>query len=143
MSKTIKIDISGTQVYPDGRVDEVNYQAAGSFQERQGKFIIIYQEPKETGMIGVSTVLRTEENRLILNRMGAAEFRQVFEPGILHHSNYVTSFASIYMSTLTEEMEINLTEQGGHITLKYNLFANDEKVSDNILEINIKEDTPQ
>lgn len=143
MSKVVKIEIKGTQVYPDGRVDKVNYQATGSFQERQGKFIIIYQEPKETGMTGVSTVLKTEKNRLILNRMGAAEFRQVFEPGVLHHSNYVTSFASIYMSTLTDELEINLTEQGGHITLKYNLFANEEKVSDNTLEINIKEDTPQ
>ncbi|XWX64050.1 DUF1934 domain-containing protein [Desulfitobacterium sp. AusDCA] len=143
LCKSIRIQVMGTQVYSDGRVDKIDFQTIGSFQKRQEDFYIMYQETEETGMAGASTVLKIGENKLILNRMGAANYRQIFEPGALHHSNYVTSFASIYMSTLTEEMEINLTEQGGHITLKYNLFANDEKVSDNMLEINIKEDTPQ
>jgi len=143
LRKSVLIQVKGTQVYPDGREDKQDFQTIGSFYKRQGDYYIIYQESEATGMTGVSTTLRVEKNKLTLNRMGSAEQRQIFEPGVLYYSTYVTSFASIYLSALTEEMEIGLTELGGHITLKYNLFTDDEKISQNTLMIMIKEDTPQ
>lgn len=143
MHKSVRIQVKGTQVYPDGRVEKQDFQTIGSFYERQGDYYLIYQESEATGMAGVSTALRVEKHKLTLNRMGAAKQRQIFEPGVLHHSTYVTSYISIYLSALTEEVEIGLTELGGHITLKYNLFANDERISQNTLRIMIKEDTPQ
>lgn len=143
MRKSARIQVIGTQVYPDGREEKLDFQTIGSFLRRQGDYYIMYQESETTGMASVATALRVEKNKLTLNRMGAAEQRQIFEPGVLHHSTYVTSFASIYLGALTEEIEIGLTELGGHITLKYNLFANDERVSQNTLRIMIKEDTPQ
>jgi uncharacterized beta-barrel protein YwiB (DUF1934 family) len=143
LRKPVRIQVKGIQVYHDGRVEKQDFQTVGSFFKRQGDFYIIYQESKATGMDGVSTALRIEKNKLILNRMGAAEQRQVFEKNVLHHSTYVTQVVSFYLGALTEEMEISLTELGGHITLKYKLFADGQEISQNTLMILIKEDTPQ
>ncbi|AHF08300.1 hypothetical protein DESME_15615 [Desulfitobacterium metallireducens DSM 15288] len=143
MRKSARIQVKGIQVYPDGREDKQDSQVMGSFYKRQGDYYIVYQESEVTGMVGVSTALRVEKNKLTLNRMGAAEQRQIFEKDVLHHSTYVTPFASFYLGALAEEMEISLTELGGHITLKYKLFADDKKISQNTLMILIKEDTPQ
>lgn len=143
MRKSVRIKVRGTQIYPDGREDKQDFQAIGSFFKRQEDYYLMYQDFETTGMAGVSTTLRVEGNRLILNRTGAVEQRQVFELGVLHHSTYVTSYASFYLGALPEEMEISLTELGGHITLKYKLFSDDREISQNILMISIKEDTPQ
>lgn len=143
MRKLVQIRVKGTQIYPDGREDKQDFQVIGSFYKRQGDYYIIYKETEATGMTGVSTALRVEKNKLTLNRMGAAEQRQIFERGVLHHSTYVTQFASFYLGALAEEIEIGLTELGGHITLKYKLFADDQEISQNTLMILIKEDTPR
>lgn len=143
MHKSSHIHVMGTQVYPNGTEDKVDFLTVGSFHERQGDFYIMYQESETTGMSGVSTALKVEKDKVTLNRMGAANLRQIFERGVLHHSTYVTPYGSIYLSALTEEMEISLTEQGGHITLKYNLIADREPISQNTLRIIIKEDAPQ
>lgn len=143
MRKSVQIQVKGTQTYPDGREEKQDFQAIGSFYKRQENYYIVYQESEATGMAGVSTTLQVEKNKLTLNRMGAAEQRQIFESGVLHHSTYVTQYASFYLGALAEEMEIGLTELGGHITLKYKLFADDKKVSQNTLMIFIKEDIPQ
>lgn len=143
MRKSVRIQVKGTQIYPDGREDKQDFQVTGSFYKRQGNYYIFYQESEATGMAGVSTALRVEKNKLTLTRMGAADQRQIFEPGVLHHSNYVTPFVSLYLGALAEEMEISLTELGGHITLKYKLFADEQEISQNTLKILIKGDTPQ
>lgn len=143
MRKQALIQVIGTQKYLDGSDDQMDFTTTGTFYLREGAFYIIYRESAVTGMEGVTTSLKIEPHKVSLNRMGVADYKQVFEKGIHHRSTYVTPQGSFYLGVDTKEMEIRLTEQGGHITLKYNLFTEDDLVSQNTLRIIIKEDTPR
>ena len=68
---------------------------------------------------------------MTLNRMVAIDQKQVFEPGVRHKSAYVTPQGSFLFEVFTEDIVIDLTEQGGNITLKYNLFSDEQLVSHN------------
>lgn len=143
MQKQAIIQVIGTQAYSEGTDDRMDFMTLGTFHKREDTYYIIYRETEVTGMAGVTTSLKIEAEKVILNRMGAANYKLIFELGTLNHAVYVTPHGSLYLGVYTQEMEIHLTEQGGHITLKYNLFSDDDLVSQNTLRIMIKEDAPQ
>lgn len=143
MHKQAIIQVEGTQTHTEGIDDRMDFATQGTFHKRGGAYYIIYRETEVTGMQGVTTSLKVESEKVILNRMGAANHKQVFELGMKHPSTYVTPHGSFNLGAYTEKMEIHLTEQGGHITLKYNLLVDDQLVSRNTLRIIIKEDAPQ
>lgn len=143
MHKEALIHIVGRQCYSEGFDDRMDFTTTGTFHNRNGVFYIVYRESEVSGMPGVTTSLKVEPEKVTLNRMGAADYKQIFELGIRHPSTYITGMGSFYLAAETEKMEICLTEDGGHITLKYNLYADQELVSHNILRIRIKEVTPR
>lgn len=143
MRKEALIHVVGTQNYSEGLDDRMDFITTGTYHKRDNAYYIIYHESEITGMEGVTTSLKVEAEKLTLNRMGAANYKQVFERGVLHHSTYITSMGSFYLGAQTEELEMRLTEYGGHITLKYNLYADNDLISRNTLRIMIKEDTPR
>ncbi|KLU59187.1 putative beta-barrel protein YwiB [Peptococcaceae bacterium CEB3] len=141
--KNVLIRVVGTQKFSEGETDRLEFVTTGAFYERQGAFYLLYRESEVSGMAGVTTSLRIEGKHITLNRMGKAELKQEFQPGILHRGRYVTSFGTLWLSVLTTELEYDLTVMGGRISLEYDLFADDALVSHNGLEIIIKEEPPR
>ncbi|HHY25808.1 MAG TPA: DUF1934 domain-containing protein [Desulfitobacterium dehalogenans] len=143
MVKEVLIQVVSTQSYEQGSEERIEFSTVGNLHKRQGSYYIIYRDSETTGGAGVTTSLKVEPAKVTLNRMGAIDQKQVFERGILHGSAYSTPQGSLFLQVFTEDMKIDLTEQGGNITLKYNLFIDDQWVSHNSLWINIKEDAPR
>lgn len=141
MEKKVLVSIVGTQQYTDGNNDKQEFFTLGNLSRREEIFFISYQESEITGMEGVTTILHVEPERVILNRIGTVEVKQEFQLGILYHSTYITPFGELFLSVLTEEVESNLTVQGGRISLKYDLFVDDIFVSHNSLVITLKEES--
>ncbi|WP_026183887.1 DUF1934 domain-containing protein [Desulfitobacterium hafniense] len=143
MAKEVLIQIASTQSYEEGSEERMEFSAAGTLHKREGSYYIVYRDSATAGTAEVTTSLKVEPAKVTLNRMGAIDQKQIFEQGVRHSSTYVTPQGSLFLQVLTEEMKIDLTEQGGNITLKYNLFFDEQWVSHNSLRINIKEDAPQ
>ncbi len=143
MSKEVVIQINSAQAFEDGADDSMELITKGTLHNRRGNYYIIYKDTAVTGMEGVTTSLKVDGSKVILNRMGSVDHKLTFEEGVLHGSTYVTPHGSMFFEVYTQNMEINLTEQGGNITLKYSLFSQEQLLSRNILEITIKEDAPQ
>ncbi|MHB8126318.1 MAG: YwiB family protein [Desulfitobacteriaceae bacterium] len=141
MKKKVLITIAGTQQFAEGYDDKQEFFTLGTFDVQEGIFYISYQESEITGMEGVTTTLRIEPNYVILNRIGTVEVKQEFRPGILYRSTYITPFGDLLLSILSDEVESDLTAQGGRISLKYNLFVDDKFVSHNTLVITVKEES--
>lgn len=141
MEKRVLISVAGTQQFDEGHDEEQEFLTVGTFDVQEGIFRILYKESDITGMEGVTTTLRIEPNYVILNRMGTAEVTQEFRPGVLYRSTYITPFGDLLLSVLPNEVESDLTAQGGRISLKYNLFVDDKFVSHNALVITIKEES--
>ena len=140
MKKRVLISVAGTQQLEEGQ-EKQEFITVGTFDVQEGIFHILYKESDITGMEGVTTTLQIEPNYVILNRMGTAEVRQEFRPGVLYRSTYITPFGDLLLSVLPNEVESDLTAQGGRISLKYDLFVDDKFVSHNALMITIKEES--
>lgn len=134
------ISVAGTQQLEEGH-EKQEFITVGTFDVQEGIFHILYKESDITGMEGVTTTLQIEPNYVILNRMGTAEVRHEFRPGVLYRSTYITPFGDLLLSVLPNEVESDLTAQGGRISLKYDLFVDDKFVSHNVLVITIKEES--
>lgn len=143
MQKRALIKVIGTQRFPEGDEDKLEFTTEGSYHMRRGVFYLVYKESEVTGMEGATTTLRVENEYVVLNRMGSMELKQEFRPGFLHRSSYVTPYGTLWLSVITDKVESDLTAQGGRITLEYNLYIDDQLVSHNGLTIIIKEEPPQ
>lgn len=141
--KHVLIQVVGTQKFPEGEEEQLEFITLGTYHERQGVFYVVYQESEITGMEGVTTSLRIQGEHITLNRMGQAELKQEFQPGVLHRGRYVTPFGTLWLSVLTDGLEYDLTAQGGRISLGYDLFVDDKLVSHNGLKMLIKEEPPR
>lgn len=143
MRKEAIIHVTSSQNYDDGTEDRMEFYTTGTYYKKGGAYYVLYRESQVTGMEGVTTALRAEQDKLVLNRMGAVDYKQAFEEGVLHRAAYVTAMGLFNLSVYTENLLISLTEYGGHITLKYDLYSDDGFVSKNALGITIKEDAPR
>ena len=139
MGKPVLITVTGTQVNECGDVDTQEFITTGNCSLKKDAYFLIYSESEITGMAGTTTSLKVEPGRVTLNRMGASQLKQVFETGLRYRSNYVTPHGSIYMAVVCSKVEANLTDSGGSINLEYVLEVENQKLSDNILTVTVRE----
>jgi uncharacterized beta-barrel protein YwiB (DUF1934 family) len=139
VNKNVIINVTGIQINEYGERDAQEFITTGSYYAKKGAYFIIYNESEVTGMPGTTTSLKAEPARVILNRMGTSQLRQVFETGMRHQGNYVTPYGTMYMSVTPSRVEVNLTDAGGSINLEYELEIENEKVSDNTLLLTVRE----
>jgi len=128
----------GTQRTEDGGENRIEFATEGLLYEKKGCLMVVYEESRDAGLAGVKTLLKVEGQRIVLNRVGTISHKQEFAVNEYHQGNYVTPHGTISMGIKTKAMECDLTAQGGHISLKYNLFVDGQLVSDNELFITIK-----
>lgn len=145
MEKNVTIQINGNQKYPEGHEDQQETIVEGMLYERDGVFYVLYEEAgnESTGFEEVTTFLTIKEGVVTLNRRGAVDLTQEFNEGVLNRSVYTTCFGKLWLGVLPRKVDCDLTVQGGRISLEYNLFVDDNLVSQNVLLLNIKEDLPQ
>ncbi|KUO77413.1 MAG: hypothetical protein APF81_19990 [Desulfosporosinus sp. BRH_c37] len=142
MQRKVTIHIYGKQKYTEGHEDEQELITLGTYYERNGVFYVLYKEcdSESSGLEGVTTFISVKDGVVGLNRKGAVDNRQEFNKGVLNRSIYSTCFGKIWLSVMPHLVECDLTVQGGRISLEYDLFVDDNLVSNNVLLLNIKED---
>lgn len=139
MGKPVIITVTGTQINEYGDIDSQEFITTGTYHIKNGAYFIMYSESEITGMAGTATSVKAERGRVILNRMGTSQHKQVFESGYRHSTYYVTPFGTMYMAVASSKVDVNLTDSGGSINLEYVLEVDNEKVSDNTLALAVRE----
>ncbi|MBE3571616.1 MAG: DUF1934 domain-containing protein [Moorella humiferrea] len=138
MKKDVLVRVKGTQTNDLGETDTIELITEGRFFIRDQHYYILYNETSLSGMEGTTTALKVEPQRVTLNRMGTAEQKTTFEAGILNAFFYVTPYGTMKIAVLPSKVQVDLTERGGSINLEYELQVDQEKISDNQLEITVE-----
>lgn len=136
--KEVFITIKGNQANEVGEESCIELTTIGKYFVKNQVHYILYEDTELTGMHRTTTSVKAERDKVILNRMGETEHRQVFEKGILNESYYVTAFSKMLMGVIPSRVEVNLTDDGGSINLEYELEIGREKISDNKLLITVR-----
>jgi uncharacterized beta-barrel protein YwiB (DUF1934 family) len=139
MRENYLISIKGT-MEQDGETDTVNLLTRGSFVHRNGKFFINYKESEATGYEGNTTTVKVEDkNKVSMLRHGDAPSQLVIELGRRHVCHYDSAHGSLSFGVAADEIENNLTEEGGDLMFSYTLDMGDSTFSRNQVKITVQE----
>lgn len=139
MKENYLITIDGYMT-TDGDTDNVSLTTVGSYQIKNGKHYIVYKETEATGYAGCTTTLKAWENGVSMTRFGQGNSSNlIIEKGALNLCNYSTVAGPIMLDINGIDIINNLGEKGGELTFEYSLSSNGLLISDNKVNVKVKE----
>lgn len=133
------ISVTGIQEV-DGEKDKIEVIVTGDYVEKNGHRYIKYKEyDAEDPSIVLDTVVKVEDGKVSIIRMGERPSRLILQQGVRHQCHYNTIMGDLMMGVYTSAIENNLTDKGGDLVARYQLDFFSDLVSDNEFHINVKE----
>ena len=126
-----------TSTYTDsGENDKIEFITNASLTEKSNKFYASFNYPDEYN--NVKATLKIEDGKVTLLKYGPSCTQYIFEKGKQHKGHYETDFGSLSVGIFSDDVNINLDENGGDINLKYRIYFNDLVTHSTDLSINLK-----
>ena len=121
MKIPVILSICGKQAYKDQETDIIELITEGTLENRENGWDIQYEESDLTGLEGVTTLFRVEEDKISLTRRGKLHSHMVFQKGIPHDSLYQMEFGALMITVCATDISVRLDENGGVIDLVYSI----------------------
>lgn len=121
MKIPVILSICGRQAYQEQEPDTVELVTEGTLEYRNGGWDVQYEESDLTGLQGVTTLFRVEQDKVELLRNGRLHSHMVFQKGVPHESLYQMEFGALMISVCAKQIFVQLDENGGVIDLVYNI----------------------
>ena len=121
MKKTVILSIRGRQAYMEQDPEVIELVTEGTMEYRDGGWDIAYQETNLTGLEGVTTTFRVEQDRVVLTRTGKLNSQMIFSQGVRHESLYQMDFGALMITVCARRILAQLQEDGGMIDLVYDI----------------------
>ncbi len=114
------------------------------YREDNGDLVLDYDESETTGMEGSHMQLRiSPENMVSVIRTGTFQTHLVVQPGVKHFCHYATPFGDIAVGITAKWVRSTLTEQGGHLEMRYIVDTNSTLLSDNEIILDVRKTDTQ
>ena len=142
MSKKVLVTIKGTQKGLDEEETSVSSVQSGVYCKMRGKHLVEYEEVLDMGdgkcSAPVSNLLKFTQEEVWLRKRGGTSADMYFKEGSVHKCMYDTGFGTLEMGMVTNSLEIFRHEEGIDVRVEYGLDMNGAHVSDNTIEISVK-----
>lgn len=140
MQKEYIISVTGIQSI-DGEKDKIEVITTGDYIKKNGHRYIKYKEyDNENPEFSEDAVVKVEsDDKISIIRMGERPSRLILENKVRHQCHYRTIMGDIMMGVYTSKIENNLSDNGGSLSVKYQLDFFCDHVSDNEIIITVKE----
>ena len=135
MIKKAIISICSTQDI--GEKEKIEVVTVGEFSINGDEFIATYDETEISGMEGTKTTLKIKENKVVLHREGTTSTKMEFQKNNTQVALYNTPYGMLELKTSTKELDLDVDEKGGNISIKYHLIAGGQEPIKTNLDIKI------
>lgn len=115
------LSIRGSQKYGNQPPEIIELMTEGTLEYRNEGWEIVYQETELTGMAGVTTMFRVEQDKIILERTGNLNSTMIFQEGKSHESLYKLDFGALMLSVCARRITANISKTGGTVDLTYSI----------------------
>ena len=119
MKQSVMLSILGRQAYLGQEPDEIELVTEGVLEDRNGTWLLSYEESDLTGMSGVTTTFIIESDKVTLKRTGKLNSQMVFQEGVVHESPYEVEFGALMISVCASRVMADICPDGGMIDLVY------------------------
>jgi len=136
MSKKAIISICSTQDI--GEKEKIEVVTVGEFSINGDEFIATYDETEISGMEGTKTTLKIKGDKVVLHREGTTSTKMEFQKGNTQVALYNTPYGMLELKTSTKELDLDVNEKGGNISIKYHLIAGGQEPIKTNLDMKIK-----
>ena len=135
------ISIKGKQKYADSREwDVTEFTTEGVFERFENGCRIVYDESDMIGAENVrSEVIIENGTKAEVSRMGPVSSRMTVEKGKRHSCFYSTPEGDFTIGIFGEAVTAKFKELKGEIYMSYTIDVNSSLISENKMEIKIKE----
>ena len=138
MNKSVIISVKGNQLHNDER-DSIELVTEGKYYKKGENYFVTYRETEMTGMEGTTTTLKIEGNKVTLMRFGVNNSQLIFEKGQKHVCYYETQFGGFTVGVHSNEVSINLDDNGGNVSAEYQLEIDNASAGENDFYLQIRE----
>ena len=115
------LSIQGRQSYQDQEPDVIELVTEGTLEYVDGGWNICYAETALTGLEGVTTQFRVEQDRIVLTRTGKLNSQMIFQLGVSHDSLYQMEFGALLITVCASRIFVQMNEHGGMVDLVYGI----------------------
>lgn len=136
MIKKAIISICSTQDI--GEKEKIEVVTVGEFSINGDEFIATYDETEISGMGGTKTTLKIKGNKVVLHREGTTSTKMEFQKNNTQVALYNTPYGMLELKTSTKELDLDVDEKGGNISIKYHLIAGGQEPIKTNLDMKIK-----
>ncbi|XZI52563.1 DUF1934 domain-containing protein [Clostridium perfringens] len=136
MSKKAIISICSTQDI--GEKEKIEVVTVGEFSINGDEFIATYDESEISGMEGTKTTLKIKGDKVVLHREGTTSTKMEFQKDNTQVALYNTPYGMLELKTSTKELDLDVNEKGGNISIKYHLIAGGQEPIKTNLDMKIK-----
>lgn len=135
--KKVYVSIIGESTI-DGDGDKTELVTEGEYAMRNGKYLLRYREHLADVGGDCTTVIKIDDSTVVMSRNGSINTQMIFEGGKRHMSHYETPLGSFTIGVSTEELRVDVKENGGEVEIKYILDINNSAQVENYLHLNIR-----
>ena len=121
MEKKAIISIVSNASMEDGDVIEV--VSPGKYIKMDSGYKAVYEETEISGMEGTTTILTIKDKEVLLEREGTTSTKMEFQKDNTQVALYNTPYGMLELKTSTKELDLDVNEKGGNISIKYHLIA--------------------
>ncbi|MDK0886525.1 DUF1934 domain-containing protein [Clostridium perfringens] len=136
MIKKAIISICSTQDI--GEKEKIEVVTVGEFSINGDEFIATYDETEISGMEGTKTTLKIKGDKVVLHREGTTSTKMEFQKDNTQVALYNTPYGMLELKTSTKELDLDVNEKGGNISIKYHLIAGGQEPIKTNLDMKIK-----
>lgn len=136
MDNNVIIRISGLQKVEDTG-DNVEMLATGKYYIKNNKHYLMYDEIDEDSGIKTKNTIKFNETSAEVMRKGMVNGKLVFSKGDNNQSLYSTPYGDLLVEIFTKDVKLNHQQDNISLKIDYELYANNSKVSDSEIEIDI------
>ena len=124
MEKSVLLTILSVQTMEE--TEETRLVTDGILRVTDDALELSYAESELTGLVGTTTTFRIEPEKVTLQRSGKVQSKMVFTVGKEDQSLYDMGFGALMITIRTDRIENDLTENGGKLTVAYDISIEDE-----------------
>ena len=135
MKKKAIISLSSRQSNND---DVIEVVTPGDFYKKNDCYYAVYKETQLSGMEGTTTTLKIKDNKLSLIRMGSTRAKMDFNKCEKSRTMYKTPYGAIELNIETNEINVNLDENGGDVVIDYSISLAGQTAQNTQLKLNIR-----